>query len=113
MVTGMKQGTRLAREMCRADDISTNNSTEATMLEKRLIFDHSAMSMKKNICNSTDLKSCCDRKLLKLGISVEESTGRNRDAMTLLTKMMPVWKRRACTGRSISKNWRGWTGDKI
>ena len=67
-----------------------NYSIETAILEKRLVFDHSMINMKKNIYNLTDLKSCYDRQLPKLGSIIEESAGRNRNAMMLFAKTMPV-----------------------
>ena len=69
-----------------------NCSIETAILEKRLIIDHSILAMRNTICNFADLKSCYDRQLAKVGSIVEESTGRNRKAMILFTKIMPEFK---------------------
>ena len=37
-----------------------NCSIEIAILEKRLIMDHSTLTMSNTICNFTDLKSCYD-----------------------------------------------------
>ena len=83
------------------------HSIETAKLEKRLVFDHSVIATKKTICNLTHLKSCYDWQLPKLGIIIEESAFRNRNAMLLLTKILPMWKRCVCTGCGISTNWHG------
>ena len=60
--------------------------------------------MKENIYDLTDLKHCYDRQLPKLGSIIEESDGRNRNAMLLFTRIITVWKRCNCTGYRISTN---------
>ena len=54
-----------------------NYSIEMAILEKRLVLDHSMITMKKIICNLTDLKSCYNQQLPKLGSIIEELAGRN------------------------------------
>jgi len=84
-----------------------NYSIETAILEKRLILDHSILSMAPTIYNFTDLKSCYDRQLAKVGGILEESTDRNRNAMKLFTKIMPVFKHYINTGYGISEEYYG------
>ena len=69
-----------------------NYSIENAILEKRLVMDKSLISCKKTMCHLTDLKSCCDRQLVNIGGLIEESIGRDRDVMKMLTKLIPRWK---------------------
>ena len=69
-----------------------NYSIESALLEKRLILDHSLLSYKVTIYCLTDLQSCYDRQLLNIGGIIEESSGRDRKAMKLITKVMPNLK---------------------
>jgi len=79
-----------------------NYSIESAILEKRLILDHSTLRMEKTIYNFTDLQSCYDRQLSKIGSIVEEAAGRNRKAMKLFTKIMPEFEHHINTGYGIS-----------
>jgi len=84
-----------------------NYSIDSALLEKRLIFDHSALAATETICNFTDLKACYDRQLSKIGGIVEELTGRNRKAMILFTKIMSYFKHFVKTGYGILNDWYG------
>jgi len=90
-----------------------NFSIESAILEKRLILDHSLLSQKETIYNLTDLKACYDRQLSKIGSIVEESTGRNRKAMVLFTKIMPHFKHHVQTGYGISERYYGGKEDEL
>ena len=79
-----------------------NYSIETAILEKRLIMDRSMLSSKITVCNLTDLQSCYDRQLANVRSIVEESAGRNREAMILFTKIMPIFNHYMCTGFGIS-----------
>jgi len=79
-----------------------NFSIETALLEKRLILDHSVLETKQIIYNFTDLQSCYDRQLSKIGSIVEEAAGRNRKAMYLFTKIMPNFEHYINTGYGIS-----------
>jgi len=68
-----------------------NFSIKTAILEKRLIFDTSLLSLKPTIYNLTDLKSCYNRQLLNIERIVEESVSRNRQAMKLFIKIIPYF----------------------
>ena len=59
-------------------ELRKNFSIKIPILEKRLIFNTSLLSLKPIIYNLTDLKSCYNRKLPNIGGIVEELVGRNR-----------------------------------
>ena len=65
-----------------------NFSIETAILEKCLIMDRSTLLSKITVCNLTDLQSCYDRQLANVGSIVEESVGRNREAMLLFMKII-------------------------
>ena len=48
-----------------------NYAIESALLEKRIVFDNSLISGKKNIYHLTDLKSCYDRQLVNIGAMIE------------------------------------------
>jgi len=48
------------------------------------------LNTQNTIYNFIDLKACYDRQLANLGSIIEESAGRNRNAMMMFTKMIPV-----------------------
>ena len=66
-----------------------NYSIETALLEKRIVFDNSLISYKKNIYHLTDLKSYYDRQLVNIGALIEESIGVNKNVMQLMTKIIP------------------------
>ena len=82
-----------------------NYSIETAILQKRLIFDNSLITMKPTIYVITDLQSCYDKQLVNVGSIVEESVGRNRQVMKLFIKIMPKFKRYISTGYRISANY--------
>ena len=84
-----------------------NYSIENAILEKRLVMDKSLISCKKTTCHLTDLKSCYDRQLVNIGGLIEESIGRDRDVMKMLTKLMPRWKHYVSTAHGISEEYHG------
>ena len=84
-----------------------NYSIETALLEKRLILDHSLLTCNLTIYCLTDLQSCYDRQLPNIGGIIEESAGRDRNAMKLITKVMPNLKHYVCTGFGISSSYYG------
>ena len=64
-------------------------SIETAILEKRLVFDSSMLSNKPTIYHLTDLQSCYNRQSANIGGILEESIGRDRKAMKLITKIIP------------------------
>jgi len=75
-----------------------NYSIETALLEKRLIFDNSMLSGKETIYTITDLQACYDRQLVEIGSIVEESAGRDRAAVKLMSKVIPNWQHYIRTG---------------
>jgi len=59
--------------------------------------------MKHNIYTMTDLQSCYDQQLPNVGSIVEESVGRNHNAMILYTKIMPKFERHISTAYGVSE----------
>ena len=90
-----------------------NYSIESALLEKRLIFDNSMLSGKMTIYTITDLQSCYDRQLAEIGGILEESVGRDRAAMKIISKVIPNWKHYICTGFGISKFYYGRENDRL
>ena len=84
-----------------------NYSIESALLEKRLIFDNSMLSCKETICTIADLQSCYDRQLAEIRGILEESVGKDRAAMKLITKVVPNWRHRICTGFGFSESHHG------
>ena len=84
-----------------------NYSIETALLEKRLIFDNSMISGKETIYTITDLQACYDRQLAEIGSIVEESAGRDRAAVKLMSKVIPNWRHYIRTGYGISKSYYG------
>jgi len=90
-----------------------NYSIESALLEKRLIFDNSMISGKETVYTITDLQACYDRQLAEIGEIVEESAGRDRDAVKLFSKVIPNWRHYICTGYGISKTYYRGECDKL
>ena len=90
-----------------------NYSIETALLEKRLIFDNSLLSGKETIYTITDLQACYDRQLAEIGSIVEESAGRDRAAVKLMSKVMPNWQHCVRTGHGISVSYYGGEFDKL
>ena len=84
-----------------------NYSIESAILEKRLIIDNSLITCNSTIYHLTDLKSCYDRQLINIGGLIEESIGRNRDVMKMLTNLIPRWKYYVSTAYGISEKYYG------
>ena len=84
-----------------------NYAIETAILKKRSICNNSLVEMKKTAHNFTNLKSYYDCQLPNIGSIVEESVGRNRAAMKLLTKIMLCFKHCASTGYGISQQYYG------
>ena len=84
-----------------------NYSIESASLEKRLIFDNSMISGKESVYAITDLQACYDRQLAEIGSIVEESAGRDRDAVKLFSKVIPNWRHCIQTGHGISNSYCG------
>ena len=73
-------------------------------------MDRSLLTMKVMVYNLTDLQLCYNRQLANVGSIVEESVGRNRKIMMLITKIMPIFKHYICTGFGISDDSYGGVG---
>ena len=84
-----------------------NYSIETAILEKRLMFDQSLLLGKLTIYHLTDLQSCYDRQLANIGRNVEESIGRDRQAIKLITKVIPNWEYHLSTAFGISEKYYG------
>ena len=65
-----------------------NYSIENTLLEKRIIYDHSSLSYKHTMHNMTDLEAYYDRQLPNIGSIIQESVRVERRVMQLLTKVI-------------------------
>ena len=65
-----------------------NYSIKTALLEKRIIFDNSMLTMENTICTFTDLKVCYDRQLVNLGGIIEESVGRDQNIMIMFAKIL-------------------------
>ena len=84
-----------------------NYSIETALLEKRLVMDNSLITGHVTIYHLTDLKSCYDRQLMNIGGLIEESIGRDRDLMKILTNLIPRWKHYVSTAYGISSEYYG------
>ena len=78
---------------------------KSTLLEKRLALDYSLLLCKLTIHSLTNLQSCCNRQLLNIGGIIEESEGRDRKEIMLITKIMPNLKHCMCTDFGISSTY--------
>ena len=65
-----------------------NYSIKSVILEKRIIFNNSLLITKLTIYNLIDLQSYYNSQLANIRSIIEESIGRNRNAVTLFTKIM-------------------------
>jgi len=65
------------------------------------------LSGKLTIYHLTDLQSCYNRQLANIGGIVEESVGRDRQAIKLITKVIPNWEHHLSTAFGISKKYYG------
>ena len=72
------------------------------MLEKRLIFDLTKITEEIFSYTARDLESCYDRQLSKIGGIVEESIGTKREAIKLVSKVLPKFKH--CIGTTHDEN---------
>ena len=79
-----------------------NYSVELVILEKCLIYESSLLSNALSIHNLTNLQSYYNRQLVNIGSIIKESVGKNKKAMKLFIKTMPVWYYYICTGYCIS-----------
>jgi len=61
------------------------------------------LSGKPTIYHLTDLKACYDRQLAEVGGILEESVGRDRDALKLISKVIPNWNHYVSTAYGISE----------
>ena len=68
--------------------VQKNYSIESASLEKRIVFDNSLISCKKNVYHLIDLKLCYNRQLVNIRALIEESIGVNKNAMQLMTKII-------------------------
>ena len=71
-------------------------------LENRLIFDLARKKEEKFLHAVCDLESCYDSKLPKIGGTLEESIGANRQSIKLVTKVLPRHKN--CNGTAHGKS---------
>jgi len=90
-----------------------NYSIETALLEKRLIMDNSMIKGQPTIYHLTDLKSCYDRQLMNIGGLIEESMGRNRDIIKILTNLIPRWQHYVSTAYGISEKCYGGSGTEL
>ena len=90
-----------------------NYSIETAILEKQLTFDNSLLSSKLTIYHLTDLQSCYDRQLANIGGILEESVGRDRRAMKLITKVIPNQQHYLSTVFGISESYYRGEQDKL
>ena len=81
--------------------------------KKRLTIDRSLLLMEVTVYNLTNLKSCYNRQLANVGSIVEESVERNRKAIMLFTKIIPVFNHYICTGFGISEESYGGIEQKL
>ena len=65
-----------------------NYSIETALLEKRIIFDNSMLTMENTIYTFTDLKACYNKQLINLGSIIEESVERDRNAIMIFAKIL-------------------------
>ena len=79
-------------------------SIDSDLLEKRLILDLAKKT--EEICAhaTSDLEACCDRQLPNIGGIVEELVGANREAIKLITKVLPRCKHFIRTTCGICKD---------
>ena len=71
------------------------------------------LTCKLTIYNLTNLQSCYNRQLVDLGGIIEESVGRNREAMKLIMKVIPNWKYYLYTGFGISSSYYGGENERL
>ena len=90
-----------------------NYSIESAILEKRLAFDNSLINGNNTIYHLTDLQSCYDRQLVNIGGMVEESAGRSRKVIQLITKVIPNWQHFISTNFGISSEYYGGQNNKL
>ena len=86
---------------------------ETVILKKKLVFDYSMINMDKTIYVFTDLKASYDCQLSKLRSIIEEAVGRDRNAMLIFTKILPIQQQYICTGYRISEKWYGGVSAKL
>ena len=55
----------------------------------------------------SDLEACCDRNLPNVGGIVEESIWENREAMNVITKLLPRVEHHIETGNGLSEETHG------
>ena len=79
-----------------------NYSIESAILEKRIIFDNSLITLKLTVYNLTDLKSYYNRQLPNLGSIIKEFVGCNGEVMRLFMKIMPKFHYYVCTSYRVS-----------
>ena len=79
------------------------HSIENALLEKRLIFDLAKKTEDSCAHVTSDLEACYDRQLPNIGGIVEESIGVNREAIKLITKVLPRCKHFIGTTYGVGK----------
>ena len=90
-----------------------NYSIESAILEKRLAIDNSLLSGQSMTHHMTDLKACYDRQLAEVGGILEESVGRDRAAIKLITKVIPNWNHYVSAAHGISEKSYGGEDNKL
>ena len=90
-----------------------NYSIESAILEKRLAIDNSLLSGQSMTHHMTDLKACYDRQLVEVGGIPEESVGRDRAAIKLITKVIPNWNHYVSVACGISEKSYGGKDNKL
>ena len=60
-----------------------------SVIGEKIDFDLAKKTEEPSACTMSDLEACYDRQLLNIGGVVEESVGANREAIKLITKVLP------------------------
>ena len=82
-------------------------SIDSSLLEKILIFDLAKKTEEPCAFAMSNLEACCDRQLPNVGGIVEESVEANREAIKLITKVLPRCKYFVGTNCGISEDSHG------
>ena len=72
-------------------------------MEKGLIFDYSKRTEECVACATSYLEVYYDRKLSNISVIVQELIGVNREAITLITKLLPMFEHHVGTTHRISE----------
>ena len=85
----------------------SNYSTQTAILEKRLMHDLAIKERQIMMCNTSDLKACCDIQLPNVGSVVQEAVGVERKLAQMFTKVLPIMNHHVYTSFGISKKTHG------